>query len=34
MRHLRKPRFGGHTIEREHLGGGLYRYKLIVRGEA
>lgn len=28
LRHLRKARFGGHTVKREHLGGGLYRYKL------
>jgi hypothetical protein len=30
LRHLRKARFGGHTVEREHVGGGLYRYRLIV----
>ena len=29
LRHLRKPRFGSHTIERRHLGNGLYEYKLI-----
>lgn len=28
LRHLRKKRFGGHTVEREHLGHGLYRYKV------
>lgn len=28
LRHLRKPRFGSHVIEREHVGGGLYRYRL------
>lgn len=33
-RHLRKPRFGGHIVERQHLGGGVYEYRLIVnRGE-
>jgi hypothetical protein len=28
LRHLRKSKFGAHTIEREHLGGGLYSYRL------
>ena len=28
LRHLRKARFGGYTVGREHLGGGLYRYRL------
>src|SRR5678815_2903128 len=27
LRHLRKPRFGSHTIERRHVGGGLYQYR-------
>lgn len=27
IRHLRKERFGSHTVEREHLGNGLYRYR-------
>jgi hypothetical protein len=31
IRHLRKARFGGHNVERKHLGDGLYAYKLIVR---
>lgn len=26
LRHLRKTRFGGFTINKEHLGNGLYRY--------
>jgi len=30
LRHLRKDRFGGHTVEREYIGDGLYRYRLIV----
>lgn len=30
LRHLRKPRFGGHTIERRHLGSGLYEYRLVL----
>lgn len=29
LRHLRKPRFGGHTIERRYCGNGLYEYKLV-----
>jgi hypothetical protein len=29
LRHLRKPRFGSHTIEREHIKHGLYQYRLI-----
>lgn len=28
LRHARKPRFGGHTVEREHRGNGLYAYKI------
>ncbi len=28
LRHLRKPRFGSHTVERRHVGGGLYQYRL------
>ena len=31
LRHLRKPRFGGHTVNREYIADGLYRYQLIVR---
>lgn len=30
LRHLRKARFGGHTVEREYLGEGLYQYRLTV----
>lgn len=29
LRHLRKERFGGHSVERKHVGGGLYQYKLV-----
>jgi len=29
LRHLRKPRFGSHKIEKEYLGTGLYRYRLL-----
>ena len=28
LRHLRKPRFGGHTVEREYIDKGLYKYRL------
>ena len=33
LRHLRKPRFGGHTVEREYIINGLYKYRLKKRGE-
>lgn len=29
LRHLRKPEFGGYTVEREHIGNGLYQYRLL-----
>jgi hypothetical protein len=29
LRHLRKPRFGGYTVEREYIVNGLYKYRLI-----
>jgi hypothetical protein len=28
LRNARKQRFGAHTVEREHVGGGLYRYRV------
>ncbi len=28
LRHLRKDRFGGHEVEKEYLGSGLYRYRV------
>lgn len=31
LRHLRKPRFGGHLVERLHVQGGLYKYRLVIR---
>jgi len=31
LRDLRKPRFGGHTVNREYLRRGLYQYQLLVR---
>lgn len=30
LRHLRKPRFGGHTVDRRYVGAGLYEYRLIL----
>lgn len=29
LRHLRKERFGLHTVEKENKGGGLFKYRLI-----
>ena len=31
LRHMRKPRFGAHTIEKRYKGEGLYEYRLLVR---
>jgi hypothetical protein len=33
LRDFHKPRYGGHTIEKEHVGGGLWRYRLVVEVE-
>ena len=30
LRHLRKPRFGSHTVEKQYLANGVYRYRLLV----
>ena len=30
LRHLRKKRFGGHTVYRNYISDGLYKYKLVV----
>lgn len=30
LRHLRKARFGSHTVEKRYLGDGLFEYRLIV----
>jgi hypothetical protein len=30
LRNLRKKRFGEHTIDRRHVGGGLYEYRIHV----
>ena len=29
LRDLRKPKFGGFTVERRHVGGGLHQYRLL-----
>jgi hypothetical protein len=31
LRDLRKPKFGGHEVERRYMGAGLWQYRLIVR---
>lgn len=31
LRDLRKPRNGGHTVERERVEGGLFRYRVVPR---
>ena len=33
LRNYRKPKFGGHTVERKHIKNGLHEYKLILRGK-
>ena len=33
LRDLRKPRFGGYTVERRYAGGGLWKYRLTANGE-
>jgi hypothetical protein len=33
LRDLRKERFGGHTVEREYVADGLWRYRLIMKAE-
>lgn len=30
LRHLRKPRFGSHVVEKQYLGGGLFEYRLLL----
>jgi hypothetical protein len=32
LRHLKKDRFGKHTLNKEYLGNGLYRYQIIPSG--
>jgi len=30
LRDLRKPKFGGHQVERERVAGGLFRYRVTI----
>lgn len=32
IRDLRKAKFGGHLVERENLGAGTWRYRLVAQG--
>ncbi len=34
LRDLRKPRFGGHTVERRYQAEGVWEYRLLVRVES
>lgn len=34
LRHLRKPRFGAHTVEKEHVNHGLFRYRVQINNAA
>jgi len=34
LRHMRKTRFGSHTVNKNHIGNGLYEYQLLVNKEA
>lgn len=34
LRHLRKDRFGHHTVEKEHVANGLFKYRLILNRDA
>ena len=29
LRDLRKPKYGGHTVEKRYVGGGIYQYRVI-----
>ena len=33
LRDFRKERFGGHTVERRRVVGGLFEYRLVANGE-
>ena len=33
LRDFRKPRFGGHTVERRRVDSGLFEYRLVANGE-
>lgn len=34
LRHMRKARFGAHTVERRYVRDGLYEYRLLVNRDA
>ena len=34
LRHLRKDRFGGHTVEKQYQGDGLFEYRLVPNPDA
>jgi hypothetical protein len=34
LRHMRKKRFGSHTVERRYIDAGLYEYRLIINDPA
>jgi hypothetical protein len=34
LRDLRKPKFGGHRVERRRVGGGLWEYRVAGEGES
>ena len=34
LRHMRKPRFGSHTVNKTYVNNGLFKYQLIVNSEA
>lgn len=34
LRHLRKARFGGHAVNRQHIANGLFEYQLVPKAEA
>jgi hypothetical protein len=33
LRHLRKPRFGSHEVEKQYVDRGLYKYRVILSGD-
>ena len=33
LRDLRKPKFGGHTVEREYVGNGLWMYRVLAKDQ-
>jgi hypothetical protein len=31
LRHMRKPKFGSHTVNKRYVGNGLYEYQLVTK---